>query len=181
MKPNERYAPPAILLHWLIAGLIIATFIWGLVVSDMPLSPAKFKYIAWHKWAGISVLALVAVRLLVRLFKRPPALPAHMNSMERLLAHGGHLALYLLMFAVPLTGWLMSSAYGFPVVLFKLVPLPDLVAQDEQLAATLKTVHETLNWLMAACVVGHVLASVKHHVVDKDGMLYRMSLRGPRQ
>jgi cytochrome b561 len=94
----------------------------------MPLSPAKFKYIAWHKWAGITVLALVAVRLLVRVLKRPPELPAHMNGSERLLAHGGHLALYLLMFAVPLTGWLMSSAYGFPVVLFKLVQLPDLVA-----------------------------------------------------
>ena len=85
------------------------------------------------------------------------------------------------MFAVPFTGWLMSSAYGFPVVLFKLVQLPNLVAQDEQLAATLKVVHETLNWLMAACVVGHVLAAIKHHVIDKDGMLFRMSLRGPRQ
>jgi hypothetical protein len=80
MKPNERYAVPAIVLHWLVAGLIIATFIWGLVVADMPLSPAKFKYIAWHKWAGITVLALVAVRLLVRVLKRPPELPAHMNG-----------------------------------------------------------------------------------------------------
>ncbi|MBV8680303.1 MAG: cytochrome b [Aquitalea sp.] len=181
MKSSERYSAPAIALHWLIAGLIIATFIWGLVVSGMPLSPAKFKYIAWHKWAGISVLALVVVRLLVRVLKRPPELPAHMGPMERLLAHGGHLALYVLMFAVPLTGWLMSSAYGFPVVLFKLVQLPDLVAQDEQLAATLKTVHEALNWIMAACVAGHVLAAVKHHVIDKDGMLFRMSLRQPRQ
>ncbi|RMD02241.1 cytochrome b [Aquitalea palustris] len=181
MKSSERYSSPAIALHWLIAGLIIATFIAGLLVSGLPLSPAKFKYIAWHKWAGITILALVAVRLLVRLLKRPPALPAHMNGLERLLAHGGHLALYLLMFAVPLTGWLMSSAYGFPVVLFKLVQLPDLVAQNEQLAATLKTVHETLNWIMAACVAGHVLAAIKHHVIDKDGMLYRMSLRGPRE
>jgi len=180
LKPNERYSLPAIVLHWLIAGLIIATFIFGLVVSGMPLSPAKFKYIAWHKWAGITVLALVAVRLLVRVLKRPPDLPAHMGPMERLLAHGGHLALYLLMFAVPLTGWLMSSAYGFPVVFLQLVQLPDLIGQNEALAATLKTVHETLNWIMAACVVGHVLAAIKHHVIDKDGMLFRMSLRQPR-
>jgi len=103
-----------------------------------------------------------------------------MGPMERLLAHGGHLALYLLMFAVPLTGWLMSSAYGFPVVFLQLVQLPDLIGQNEALAATLKTVHETLNWIMAACVVGHVLAAIKHHVIDKDGMLFRMSLRQPR-
>lgn len=180
MRPNERYAVPAIALHWLMAALIIATFCWGLVVSGMPLSPAKFKYIAWHKWAGISVLALVAVRLLVRVLKRPPALPEHMGPLEQFLAHGGHLALYLLMFAVPLTGWLMSSAYGFPVVWFKLVQLPDLIAQDEQLASRLKAVHETLNWVLAACVIGHVLAAIKHHVIDKDGMLYRMSLRSPR-
>ncbi|WP_293766161.1 cytochrome b [uncultured Aquitalea sp.] len=175
----ERYAAPTILLHWLVALMIIGTFIVGLTVSGMPLSPAKFRYIAWHKWAGITILALVAVRLVVRLLTRAPSLPAHMGPMEQKLAHLGHALLYLLMFSVPMTGWLMSSAYGFPVVFLQLVQLPDLIATNHDLGDKLKQVHELLNWTMLLVVVGHALAAVKHHVVDKDGMLWRMSLRQP--
>lgn len=180
MTTTQRYSYPAIALHWLIALLIIFAFVVGLKVSDMPLSPAKFRWIAWHKWAGITVLAFAAIRLLVRLSIRPPDLPASMGKPAQLMAHAGHLALYVLMFAVPLSGWFTSSAYGFPVVLFQLVPLPDLIAPNKELALQLRQVHETLDWILAACVLGHVLAAIKHHFIDKDGLLWRMSFKQPR-
>jgi cytochrome b561 len=162
------------------AVLIVGGFVLGLIVADLPLSPRKFKWIAWHKWIGITVLGLLALRLLTRLSSKTPPLPASMSRRERLGAHAGHLALYLLMFAVPVTGWLMSSAYGFPVVYLKLFTLPDLVAKNKELAEQLAVVHSWLNWVLAAVVVTHILAALKHHVIDRDGLLWRMSLRQPK-
>jgi cytochrome b561 len=176
MTQPTRYSTLSILLHWLMAVLIVAAFSIGLSVDDMPLSPAKFKWIAYHKWIGITVLGLFAFRLLARLLGTTPPLPETMSPAAQLAAKLGHLALYVLMLAIPLTGWLMSSAYGFPVVYLKLVQLPDLVAQNKALAETLKGVHATLNWIMAATVIGHVAAALKHHVIDRDGLLWRMSL-----
>lgn len=174
MSQPTRYALPAILLHWLMALLILAAFAIGLKLWGLPLSPLKFRLIAWHKWAGISVLILLAVRVAVRLACKVPPLPAHMSPREQRLAHAGHLALYLLMAAVPLAGWMMSSAYGIPVVLFGILPLPALGGMDLALAAQLKLVHQALNLLLALTVAGHVLIALKHHFVDRDGMLDRM-------
>jgi cytochrome b561 len=177
MSTPTRYSTPSILLHWLMASLIVAGFSIGLSVSDMPLSPAKFKWIAWHKWIGITVLGLLVLRVLFRLLSRAPALPASMSPAARAAAKLGHVALYALMLAVPLTGWLMSSAYGFPVVYLKLVQLPDLIAKNKELADTLKGVHKALDWTLAAVVIGHIGAALKHQLIDRDGLLARMSLR----
>lgn len=181
MAVATRYSTPTILLHWLMAVLIVGAFVVGLTVSDMPLSPTKFKWIAWHKWIGITVLGLLAVRLLTRLLGNTPPLPNTMSPAARTVAKFGHLALYGLMLAVPLTGWLMSSAYGFPVVYFKLVPLPDLIGKDKALADALHSVHAALNWVLAASVLGHLAAALKHQLIDRDGLLSRMSLLGSRR
>ncbi|MCW3480642.1 cytochrome b [Neisseriaceae bacterium JH1-16] len=178
---TDRYSPPAIAMHWLAALLIVGLFALGLYLGGLPLSPSKFKLIAWHKWLGILVLALTALRLGYRFAKGAPPLPAHLQGLMRTAAHAGHSLLYLLMLAIPLTGWLMSSAYGFPVVLFKLWTLPDLVGRNEALGDLLMTVHSWLNWTLAACVVGHLAAAVKHHFVDRDGTLWRMSPHAPRR
>jgi len=175
-----RYSPTAIVLHWLMALLIVAAFALGLVLSGMPLSPRKFHWIAYHKWIGITVLGLLALRLLARLFGKTPPLPAAMSRLARLGAHAGHMALYLLMLAVPLTGWLSSSAAGFPVVYLKLVALPDLVEKNKALAEQLSALHSTLNWVLAAVVVIHMAAALKHHLIDRDGLLWRMNLRQPK-
>lgn len=172
--PTQRYAPAAILLHWVIALLIFGAFAIGLKLWGMPLSPAKFKWMAWHKWLGVVILLLVVLRILVRLRHPAPALPAHMSSNERHITHLGHLALYLLMLAVPLSGWAMSSAYGIPVVLFGVLPLPELLARDLTLAANIKLLHQGMNLALALCIVGHVLAALKHHFIDRDGLLDRM-------
>lgn len=176
MKPrtSDRYAAPAITLHWLIALLIVVAFAVGLKLWGLPLSPLKFKLIAWHKWLGVTILALVLVRIAVRAVCTVPPLPAHMGPIEQRIAHLGHLALYLLMLAVPLSGWAMSSAYGIPVVYLGVIALPPLLPADPQLAATVKDVHQLLNLLLALSVAGHVLVALKHHVLDRDRLLDRM-------
>ncbi|MEQ6289346.1 cytochrome b [Vogesella sp. GCM10023246] len=174
---RTRYSTAQILLHWLMAALLIGTFLFGNYLADLPLSPAKFHLISYHKWLGISLLALLLLRVLVRLSKRAPALPAGMSAAARALAHIGHATLYLLMLLIPLSGWLMSSAYGFPVVLFGVLPLPDLIAANPALAEQLKAAHGLLNNVLVIVVVAHVLAALKHQFIDKDGLLERMSLR----
>lgn len=169
-----QYTRTAIALHWLIALLIFIAFPVGLYMVDLPLSPQKLKIISWHKWAGITVLALVLVRILWRVTHRPPALPDSMRGIEKLAAHGAHHLLYLLMIAVPLVGWLMSSAKGFPVVWFGVLPLPDLIGKSESLAEFFEEAHEILAWLMVLIVVAHAAAAVKHHFVARDGILARM-------
>lgn len=171
--PATRYSGVAIALHWLLALAIVGSFCVGVYMSDLPFSPSRLKLYNWHKWAGISILALSALRLLWRLTHRPPAdLP--MPRWQQLAAHATHHLLYLLFFAVPLVGWAYSSAAGFPVVVFGLIPLPDFVPVSKPLAETLKEAHELLAWAMAVLVGLHVAGAVKHQLIDRDGLLARM-------
>jgi len=175
-----RYHGFAILLHWLLAVALVALFALGLYMHELPFSPQRLKLYSWHKWAGIVVLALSLLRLLWRLGHRPPALPAaieHAMPGWQVLAHKAtHLGLYLLFFAVPLVGWAYSSAAGFPVVLFGVLPLPDFVPVGKELADVLKELHELTAWAMAALVLLHVAGVLKHVVIDRDGLLDRMRL-----
>ncbi|QJE00327.1 cytochrome b [Massilia forsythiae] len=171
----QRYTKTAIALHWLVALLIIGAFTLGLVMTDIPgFSMTKLRYYAWHKWAGVTVLALAALRLLWRLGHRPPPLPSTMPAWQRGAAHGLHHLLYVFMFALPLSGYFYTLAAGFPVVYFNLVQLPVLIGKDPALAEVLKVVHYWLAMSLAALVGLHVLAALKHAVVDRDGTLRRM-------
>lgn len=170
---DTRYTSPAIALHWLLALLILGTLVVGLVMTSLPLTPTRLRLFNWHKWAGICVLILSAARLLWRIGHRPPpSLPA--PRWQQRAAHGVHALLYLLCFAVPLAGWAYSSATGFPVVLFGVLPLPDWVGADRELAATLKRLHHALAYALAAGIALHVAAAFKHQFVDRDGLLRRM-------
>ncbi|MBQ5943052.1 MULTISPECIES: cytochrome b [unclassified Massilia] len=171
----QRYTTPAIVLHWLLAILIIGAFTMGLVMTDIPgLTPTKLKYYSWHKWAGVTVLGLAMLRLLWRLANHPPAYADAMPNWQRGAAHGLHWLLYLLMFAVPLSGYFYSLASGIPVVYFGVVELPVLIGPDPALKAVLKGTHYWLNMLLAALVGLHVLAAFKHLLVDRDGVMQRM-------
>jgi cytochrome b561 len=180
MSPDLRYTPVAIGLHWLMAALLTGLFAVGIYMHELPLSPWKLKIYSWHKWAGVTAFLLVLARLAWRMAHRPPELPASMSAALRLAAHAGHALLYLLMVAIPLSGWLMSSAKGFQTVYFGVLPLPDLIGKDKELGDLLQEVHKTLNFVFAAVVVGHVAAAIKHHLVDKDGVLLRMMPRRSR-
>jgi len=169
----SRYTRTAIAFHWLLAVAILVSFSVGADMIDMPLSPARLRLYNWHKWAGITILTLSALRLLWRLTHRPPDdLP--MAPWQRTLAHATHRLLYVLFFAVPLVGWAYSSAAGFPVVVFGVLPLPDFVPADKALAEAIKPWHGRLAFALAALVVMHVAASLKHQFVDRDRILSRM-------
>ena len=171
----QRYSSIAIALHWLIALLIVATFTLGLVMTDIPgLTPTKLRYFSWHKWAGVTVLALAALRLLWRLFRHPPAYADEMPAWQRGASHGLHWLLYVLMFAVPLSGYFYSLATGYPIVWFGVVELPVLIGPNPELKAVLKDAHYWLTMLLAALVALHVAAALKHLFVDRDGVMARM-------
>lgn len=178
LSPSTRYTGTAIALHWLLALAWIGVFFFGLYMVSLPFSPAKLKYINWHKWAGISILALSALRLAWRIRHHPPELSAatlaNMPGWQRAAHHGVHHLMYALFFAVPLAGWAYSSAAGFPVVLFGVLPLPDLVGKRTELAAAIKPWHMAAAYALAALVVLHVAAVVKHQLIDHDGLLRRM-------
>jgi cytochrome b561 len=168
-----RYTGTAIALHWLLALMLVGSFAVGTYMVEQPFSVSRLKLYNWHKWAGVTILALSALRLLWRLTHRPPAdLP--MPSWQHRAAQGAHLALYALFFAVPLMGWAYSSAAGFPVVLFGVLPLPDFVPVDRDLAEALKPWHGRLAQLLAVVVLLHVAGALKHQFIDRDGLLRRM-------
>jgi len=130
--------------------------------------------VSYHKWIGVTVLALMSVRLMWRLSHRPPPLPPAMPAWQRRIATLAHWMLYMLLLAIPLSGWLYSSAVGVPTVYLGLWQLPDLVGKDKALAEALKLAHKSLNFTLLALVVVHVAAAIKHHFVDRDGLLARM-------
>lgn len=171
---TKRYPFLIILLHWMVALLIISAFVLGSVMTDMKISPTKLKYYSYHKWIGVTVLALVALRLLVRLLSTAPAYPDSMGNWQKKVASLTHVGLYALMFAVPLSGYFYTAAAGYPVVYLGLFELPSLIAPNPELKAVLKEVHEALTTVMLVMVGLHFAAALKHHFIDKDGILHRM-------
>ena len=143
-------------------------------MADLPLSPEKLQFYSWHKWAGVSVFVLVWLRLFWRLTHRPPAFAASLSATQQALAHLGHLALYLLMIAIPVSGWLMSSAKGVQTFWFGVLPLPDLLGRDKALGAQLADLHSALNIGLLVLIGGHAAAALFHHLVHKDDTLRRM-------
>lgn len=178
----ERYHPVAIALHWLLALALIGLLVMGLVMTELPFSPLRLKLYNWHKWIAVTVLALSLVRLVWRWVHRPPPLPARievaMPAWQRAAHRAVHRGLYGLFFAVPLLGWAYSSAAGFPVVWLGVLPLPDFVPVNPDLAEALKPWHQWSAYALAALIALHVAGAVKHAVVDRDGLLRRMVPRG---
>lgn len=174
----KRYSTVAIVLHWLLALVILTLFAVGVYMTDLPFSPQRLKLYNWHKWAGVSFLALTLLRLLWRVTHRPPALPVAvtrtMPGWQNRVYHATHHLMYLLFFAVPLVGWAYSSAAGFPIVWFGQIPLPDLLPVNKELAELIKPLHERLALALIALAGLHIAAAVKHQWVDRDGLLARM-------
>lgn len=176
----SRYSRPAMAFHWLLAAMILGSLCFGWYMSGLPFSPQRLKFYNWHKWAGVTILALSIARLAWRLGHRPPAYSARVQagtpSWQMRAAEATHAAMYALFFIVPLVGWAYSSAAGFPVVWFGVLPLPDFVPKDEALAELIKPWHGIAAYTLLALVVAHVAAALKHHFVDRDGLLARMGV-----
>lgn len=169
---NTHFGLIAISLHWLMAVLIIGLLGVGLYMVSLPAAPEKFKLYGWHKEFGLLVLALAFFRLCWRLINTNPHL--NLPLLERMAARLVHWALYGFMFAMPLTGWLLSSAAGFAPSFFGLFTLPTLVAPNEQLLAIFKVTHRWIAYGLIAAITLHALAALKHHFYDKDDILRRM-------
>ena len=181
------YGRIAILFHWTMALLIIGMLGLGLYMSDLPLTdPNAFQLFQLHKSIGFVVLALAVLRLVWRLANPSPKLPEGMHPLERLGAHLGHAGLYALLFAMPLTGWLMVSAspWGIPTVVFNVLPVPHLpvpeaLGSQEQAEGFFKLLHAYGAYLLIALVIVHVAAAFKHHVIARDDTLKRMLTTAP--
>ncbi|MDE2053041.1 MAG: cytochrome b, partial [Gammaproteobacteria bacterium] len=171
---RERWGALSQFLHWLIVALIAIQAALGLTGIMLPLGVQKLAVLARHKSIGITILGLAALRLLWRCLNPTPPLPSNLRPHERFLARFTHAALYVLLFAMPLTGWIMSSARGFPVSWFSLFQLPDLVPKSETLYDAMVRTHAALAIALAVTVALHIAGAIKHHFVLKDDTLRRM-------
>jgi cytochrome b561 len=170
----DRYSPLAQLFHWVIAALIVVQFTLARLAEPLPLGVHKLAILARHKSFGMTILMLAVLRLLWRLWHPAPPLPPGMTRFERVAARGTHIAFYILLFAMPLTGWMMSSAKNYSVSWFGLFTWPNLIGKSEPAFALLRTTHDTLSDVLFAVAVLHILAALKHHFWDKDDVLLRM-------
>jgi len=171
---TARWGHVAQFLHWLIVVLLVIQVTLASIADDLPLGMKKLAMLARHKSVGITILGLAVLRLIWRWLNPTPSLPETLKPYERILAHFTHAALYILLFAMPLSGWMMSSARGFPVSWFGFIQLPDLVPKNKTLYDILLETHETLAWALYTIVILHVVAALKHHFVLKDNVLKRM-------
>jgi len=170
-----RWGSVAKAFHWVVVALIVTQFVLIKIAQNLPSGGEKIEFYARHKSVGITILMLAVLRLLWRwLNPAVPALPDTLKPYERGLARFSHFALYTLLFAMPLTGWTMSSARNFPVSWFNLLQLPDLVPASKPLYGLLHETHETLAWVLVAVAALHVVGALKHHFVYKDDVLRRM-------
>lgn len=177
---RSRYSSVAIVLHWVIAVLLIGNLAAGLLfdtIKDYDKS-LFFTLIQLHKSTGITILALAVARLLWRLMNPAPPLPGYMTTAERGLAKLSHWGFYVVMLALPLSGWAMVSASPkrLPMFWYGTFEIPPLPAPAHW---NYGTFHAVLGWITLAMIVLHVAAALKHQFIDKDDIFARMSLRRP--
>ncbi|AJK44559.1 cytochrome b [Burkholderia plantarii] len=168
------FSPLARALHWLMAAMIIAMLFIGVGMVGS-VSARHAVLVAIHKPLGIAILVLVIVRLVVRFTRKAPALPDDLPIWQKAAAHLSHWVLYGLMLVMPLIGWAMLSAGGYPVVLGGGVQLPALVAADPVAFAWLRNAHEVLAFVLFATVVVHLAAALFHGLIRRDGVLESMA------
>lgn len=177
-RTRQQWSGISKALHWLIAVLILVMAWLGLTMGDMPNGPGKIATYALHKSIGLSILALMVLRLGWRLYAGAPAPVAGTPRWQARIAAATHVALYLLLLALPLTGWLLNSAAGFPLQWFGLFNLPSIAARDEALHALAVQTHEVLFWALVVLVLMHAAAALHHHLFLGDATLARMLPRG---
>jgi cytochrome b561 len=170
---EHQWGAVAKFFHWLMALAILGNGIFGLCM-DLASSPMqKIGWFAWHKSIGLTVLALFLLRLMWRFAdRRPRDEPG--PRWQHLAAHAVHGVLYVLILAMPLSGWWFNSLRGFPLQYFKQFNLPAIAEKNEELAQTVLAFHEYLFYILLLVLVAHAGAALKHHLFDNDNVLRRM-------
>ncbi len=171
---RSQWGSVAKAMHWLVAFAIVGNLTLGWYVVNLGISPTKIRLFVWHKSIGLTVLAVVILRILWRITNPAPALPDAMRPMERILAHATHALLYVVMLAIPISGWVINSAANFPLKLYGLFLVPNIAPPDKALQTTAEIVHLSLFWILAALLILHVAAALRHHFVQRDTILKRM-------
>jgi cytochrome b561 len=169
-----RYGAPAQFFHWLIAALIVTQFVLGRMQEHLPVGVRKLGILARHKSVGMTILMLAILRLAWRLWHPAPPLPSKMRPLGRWAARASHVTFYVLLFAMPLTGWMMSSAKNYSVSWFGLFTWPNLIGKNESAFNFLRSTHDVLSGVLFTIAVLHILAALKHHFWDRDDVLLRM-------
>lgn len=167
------------IFHWLLAILIVGQLVLGFVAEGARVSPQKLELFVWHKSIGISILFIVVLRVAWRWKNKPPVALAGVAVWEKRLAKAGHSLLYVLMVAVPLSGWWISDTSKIPFKLFWLVGVPDLMEANREMSEIAAQLHEVLTTLLIIVIGVHISAALRHHFVLRNDTLMRM-LRSPR-
>lgn len=170
----EKYSYVAQAFHWIVGLAILSMIPFGWYMGDVPVSPEKFQLYALHKSIGVTILAAVILRFFWRLYDGVPAAMQSHKPWEKKLSKTVHYVLYFLMLLMPLSGWLMSSAKGFPVSVYGLFNMPDLIAKSQMFGDVLETIHSKAAWAIIILVGLHVAGALKHQFIDKDGTIRRM-------
>ncbi len=180
MSASDRYTRTAIALHWLIAILVITQFAWGWWMLGIPKQPVGPRVDAFnlHKSIGMTIFALMVVRILWRIGHPPPPLRG-MPRWQASAARGNHVVLYAALVIQPLAGYLGSEFSGFPVKFFG-ATLPSWVGKNATMKDLMSTVHLVTSWVIAATVIVHVGAALKHALIDRDTVVARIGLPLPR-
>ncbi len=170
-----RYSTVAQAFHWVSAALMFAVvpIAWYMTTLEKT-DPSREEWYSLHKSIGLTILALSVLRVIWRHLSPPPARPGQFTPLEIALAHGAHLLLYILLFAMPVSGYLISAAGGHPIVLWGLLPVPTLVPVNHDLAHVGVLLHDAGQWALYGLVGLHVLATAQHTVIKHDGVLGRM-------
>ena len=176
---NTRYNSVTIILHWVMALAFLLMFTSGIIMEYIDIDKSmKYQLFQWHKGGGVLLLLAAVLRLGVRIVRHAPPLPDVMPALEKKLAKLGHWGLYVLMFVMPISGWLMvsSSSYGLPTIVFGLFEWPHIpgVAANEAVHDGAGTAHFILAIIFGLLIAGHIAAVIKHAVIDKENLLKRM-------
>ena len=174
----DRWGGMSQLLHWTIVALILVMAALGLTMTELPNSPFKIRLYNLHKSIGLTIFAIVMLRVLWRAWAGTPTVIATIPRWQHRLAESTHVLLYVLLFALPISGWLLNSYAGFPLKWFGLFRLPPLAGRDDGLHDLAEEVHEWLFWVLAMLALGHACAAVYHHLFQRDATLSRMLPKG---
>lgn len=176
---SQYYTRTAQVLHWLMAVIFIAAWFIGFYSGNFLSYDVdgnfKGQVITLHKNIATTIIFLVLIRLFWRYTHPVPQLPDTMSPLMKVLAHLGHLALYLMLLALPISGCLFSWSAGHPAPVLYLFEIPRLVQDNPELLAIVKPVHIYLSWFAGFLLIGHIAAALKHHFIDKDNILRSMT------
>jgi cytochrome b561 len=174
LNSGGAYGIIAQALHWCVAALILIQIPLGLYAANLPVSMARLQWLSYHKSLGLTILALVMVRLAWRWIDAPPPLPGTLAQWERRAARAMHVALYIVPVLAMFAGWLFASAAGLSVNWFGLILIPDLIAKNTAIAPLFKELHHGLVGLLALLLIGHIAAAARHAFILRDNVAQRM-------